>query len=319
MTGTISATKDGPGPVRSPGRAVRGRRSRLGTRRARIAWLFAAPYLLIFGIFYAGPLLAGVGMSFTDIRSTDLQDPLAVEPVGLHHYRVLLQDEVMAEAALNTLYFVVVALPLTLGCGLLAAVLLDSGITRFRAVFRVGFYTPVITSIVGIAVVWSFLLDPSAGPVNQLLGVVGVDGPHWLAEEAWAMPSIIGMTAWRNFGFDMVIFLAALQGVPRELHEAAEVDGAGWWARFRSITLPMLRPVLLFCSVYTTIGYLQFLEEPLVMTQGGPLNSTLSASYAIFNTFGGGDYGYASAAATALFLIIAGLSVLQFRLLRPRS
>ncbi|MBC6460140.1 carbohydrate ABC transporter permease [Actinomadura sp. HBU206391] len=142
--------------------------------------------------------------------------------------------------------------------------------------------------------------------------------PAWLADERTALPSLVVMAAWRGFGFDMVIFLAALQGIPRDLYEAAGVDGAGRWATFRKVTVPMLRPALLFTAVYSTIGYMQFLEEPLVMTQGGPLDSTLSASYAIYKQFGVGNYGYAGAAASVLFAVIVALSFLQFRMLRPR-
>ena len=153
---------------------------------------------------------------------------------------------------------------------------LNSGITRFRTFFRVGYYLPVVTSIVAIAVVWRFLLEPDSGLVNTLLGYVGIDGPAGWQDETCALPSLIVMAAWRNLGFLMVIFLAGLQTVPAELHEAAAIDGAGAWDRFRHITLPMLRPTLLFGAVITGIGYLQFFEEPFVMTQGGPLDKTLS-------------------------------------------
>src|SRR5690606_13897917 len=158
----------------------------------------------------------------------------------------------------------------------LAASGLNSGLVRFRSLFRVGFYLPVVTSIVAIAVVWRFLLDPEAGPVNNLLRLVGIDGPNWLANPSTALPSITVLAVWRNFGFLMVVFLAGLQAIPGHLYEAAQLDGAGRWAQFRYVTLPMLRPTLLFGAVVTGIGYLQLFEEPFVMTQGGPLSSTLS-------------------------------------------
>lgn len=165
---------------------------------------------------------------------------------------------------------------------------------------------------------WRFLLDPEAGLVNEGLAWIGIDGPAWLSDERTALPSLVVMAAWRGFGFDMVIFLAALQGIPRDLYEAADVDGAGAWARFRSITLPMLRPALLFTTVYSTIGFMQFMEEPLVMTKGGPDNATLSASLAIYQQFGVGNYGYAGAAASVLFTVIIALTFLQFRLMRAK-
>ncbi|WP_223166436.1 carbohydrate ABC transporter permease [Nonomuraea sp. SYSU D8015] len=292
---------------------------RFAVRRSWIGWMFILPFVVLFAVFYLGPLLVGIGMSFTDMRSTDVADPLAVDVVGVDNYLRLMNDGAMRRAAVNTVVFVVTALPLTIGLGLAAAVLLNSGIARLPAAFfRLGYYLPNITSIIGIAVAWKFLLEPEAGLVNRLLELVGIQGPNWLQSESTALPSIIVMTAWRSFGFNMVVLLAALQTIPKELYEAAEVDGAGRWARFRSVTVPALRPVLLFCTVYSSVGFMQFLEEPLVMTRGGPLNSTLSASLAIFNQFGVGNYGYAGAASTVLFTVIVALAVLQLRLGRRR-
>ncbi|GAA3712005.1 sugar ABC transporter permease [Nonomuraea antimicrobica] len=288
-------------------------------RRSGVGWLFVAPFVVLFAVFYLGPLLVGIGMSFTDMRSTDVADPLAVDVVGVENYLRLMNDAAMRRAAVNTVVFVVTALPLTIGLGLAAAVLLNSGIARLPAAFfRLGYYLPNITSIIGVAVAWKFLLEPQAGLVNRLLELAGIAGPNWLQSESTALPAIIVMTAWRSFGFDMVVLLAALQTIPRELYEAAEVDGAGRWARFHAVTLPALRPVLLFCTVYSSVGFMQFLEEPLVMTGGGPLNSTLSASLAIFDQFGVGNYGYAGAASTVLFTVIVALAVLQLRLGRNR-
>ncbi|MFG1943219.1 carbohydrate ABC transporter permease [Nonomuraea sp. NPDC048826] len=288
-------------------------------RRSGLGWVFVLPFLLVFAVFHLGPLLAGLGMSVTDMRNTDVASPLAVDPVGVQNYLRLADDEVMRRAALNTAVFVVTALPLTLALGLAAAVALNSGIARLPAAFfRLGYYLPHVTSIIGVAVAWKFLLEPEAGLVNRLLELIGVQGPAWLQNPATALPSIVVMTAWRSFGFDMVVFLAALQGIPRELYEAAHMDGAGRWQRFTSVTVPQLRPVILFCSVYSTSGFLQFLEEPLIMTGGGPLNSTVSASLAIFRQFGVGNYGYASAAATVLFTVIVALAVLQLRVGRAR-
>ncbi|TMR96184.1 carbohydrate ABC transporter permease [Nonomuraea basaltis] len=288
-------------------------------RRGWIGWMFILPFVVLFAVFYLGPLLVGIGLSFTDMRSTDVTDPLAVDLVGVDNYLRLMNDAAMRAAAVNTVVFVLTALPLTIGLGLAAAVMLNSGIARLPAAFfRLGYYLPNITSIIGIAVAWKFLLEPEAGLVNRLLELAGIRGPNWLQSQSTALPSIIVMTAWRSFGFNMVVLLAALQTIPRELYEAAEVDGAGRWARFRSVTVPSLRPVLLFCTVYSSVGFMQFMEEPLVMTRGGPLNSTLSASLAIFNQFGVGNYGYAGAASTVLFTVIVALAVLQLRLGRRR-
>jgi multiple sugar transport system permease protein len=237
--------------------------------------------------------------------------------VGLDNYVALLGDDKFWAALGNTFYFVVVGVPLTLVIGLLIAVGLNRGVTRFRTAFRVGYYLPVITSIVAIAVVWRFLLNPDVGLVNMLLKAVGIDGPAWLANPATAMPSIIAMAVWRNLGFAMIVFLAGLQAIPAVLYEAASIDGAGSRQSFRYITLPMLRPTILFMTVITTIGYLQLFEEPFVMTGGGPLDSTLSVTMYMYQQgFTFFHQGYASAIAYVLFVIVAFVAFLQFKFLR---
>lgn len=294
-----------------------GRRQRW--RRALTGWTFSAPFTVLFVVFMALPVIASLVMSVTDLRSTDLRNPLAVNFVGIDNYSRLFSDDLFLRAAVNTLIFVLIGVPLTLVIALAAASGLNSGLIRFKALFRVGFYLPVVTSIVAIAVIWRFLLDPDVGLVDNLLRLVGIEGPHWLGSTKTALPSIIVMAAWRNFGFSMVIFLAGLQGIPADLYEAATLDGASRWQQFRHVTLPLLRPTLLFGAVVTGIGYLQLFEEPLVMTQGGPLNSTLSVSYHIYNQFGFGNYGYAAAASYVLFVAIVALSFLQFRILGERD
>ena len=288
-------------------------------RRALTGWSFAAPFTVLFLVFMALPVLASLVLSVTDLRATDLRTPFAVNFVGIDNFTRLFSDELFLQAAANTAIFVLVGVPLTMLLALAAATALNSGLIRFRALFRVGFYLPVVTSIVAIAVVWRFLLDPEAGLVDNLLRLVGVQGPAWLGDTSTALPSLIVMAAWRNFGFLMVIFLAGLQGIPQHLYEAATLDGAGRWQQFRHVTVPLLRPTLLFGAVLTGIGFLQLFEEPFVMTQGGPLNSTLSVSYHIYNQFGFGNYGYAAAASYVLFVAIVALSVLQFRLLGERD
>jgi multiple sugar transport system permease protein len=282
------------------------------------AWLFALPFMLVFGVFMLVPLVSSFLMSFTDFRSTDVQTPFAVGFVGLGQYADLFGDAQFRKALLNTAYVVVAGIPLTMAVALALAVALNTGITRLRTVFRVGFYTPVVTSIVAVAVVWRFILQPD-GLLNTMLHWIGITGPDWLHSTTWALPSLIGMTAWRNMGTLMVIFLAGLQNVPWELHEAAIMDGAGPWQRFRRITVPLLRPTLLLGAVLLSVAYLQFFEESYVMTQGGPLDSTLSVSYFTYNQFGFGKYGYASAASYVLFTVIAALSMVQFRLLREKD
>jgi len=170
---------------------------------------------------------------------------------------------------------------------------------------------------VAIAVVWRFLLNPDVGLINQVLQAIGVSGPNWLANPTLAMPSIIAMAVWRNLGFAMVVFIAGLQAIPAVLYEAASIDGAGRWQSFRYVTLPMLRPTILFMLVITTIGYLQLFEEPFVMTDGGPLDATLSVTMYMYQQgFEFFKQGYASAVAYVLFVIVAVIAFLQFRFLR---
>jgi multiple sugar transport system permease protein len=175
-----------------------------------------------------------------------------------------------------------------------------------------------VTSIVAVSVVWKFLLRDEGGLVNAVLALVGVNGPAWLDSTTLALPSLVVMSSWRNLGTLMIIFLAGLQTIPTEVTEASEVDGAGSWQRFRHITLPMLRPTLLFGAVITSIGYLQFFEEAFVMTRGGPLDSTRSVTFFTYDQFGFGNYGLAAAASYLLFLAVVVFTLVQFRLLGER-
>jgi len=284
--------------------------------RALTGWAFALPFAALFLLFTAGPVVASLLMSLTDLGSADLLDPLGVNFVGLENYLRLFDDPKFVIAATNTALFVVVGVPLTMAAALLVALGLNSGLVKFRALFRVGYYLPVVTSIVAISVVWRFLLQPDGGLVNTVLGWVGIEGPNWLNNQTYALPTLIVMGAWRNLGFGMVIFLAGLQAIPKELYEAATIDGAGKWSQLRFLTVPMLRPTMLFVAVITTIGYVQFFEEPFVMTRGGPLDSTLSMAYHTYNQFGFGNYGYASAMGYVLFVVVVLLSIAWFRLLR---
>jgi len=292
----------------------------ISLRQNLTGWAFVAPFVLIFLVFMAGPIVASALLSLTEFGLRDLRNPLGTSFVGLQNYADLFGDAKFQAALLNTAYFVVVGVPLTLGLGLAAALALDRGIRRFRSLFRVGYYLPVVTSIVAIAVVWRYVLNPDFGLMNMGLATLGVDGPDWLGHPVLAMPSLIAMAAWRNLGFAMVLFLAGLQTIPATLYEAAAIDGAGRWANFRHVTLPLLRPTLLFATVITTIGYLQVFEEPFVMTDGGPRDRTLTVSMYMYQQgFEFFHQGYAAAIAWVLFLIVALVAVIQFRVLRSQT
>jgi ABC-type sugar transport system permease subunit len=293
---------------------------RHGWRQDLIGWSFALPFVILFGVFLALPILAAFLFSFTSFGLRDITNPIGASVVGVDNYARLLSDAKFWKSLGNTVYFVVVGVPLTLALGLVIANALSRGITRFRTAFRVGYYLPVITSIVAIAVVWRFLLNPDFGLINLLLAKVGITGPNWLANSALAMPSIIAMAVWRNVGFAMVVFVAGMQAIPSMLYEAASIDGAGRWQSFRYVTLPMLRPTILFMLVITTIGYLQLFEEPFVMTAGGPLDATLSVTMYMYQQgFQFFHQGYASAIAYVLFVIVAIVAFLQFKFLRSET
>jgi multiple sugar transport system permease protein len=283
-------------------------------------WVFALPFLVIFLVFLAIPIVASFALSFTSFGIANIRDWFSADVVGFDNYTQLFDDERFLKAARNTAVFVVFGVPLTLALGLLAAVGLNQGIGRIQAFFRVGYYLPVVTSIVAIAVIWRYLLHPDYGVVNAVLGQIGIEGPNWLGQRSTALPSIVALGVWRNLGFDMVIFLAALQGINPTLYEAARVDGARPHQIFFRITLPLLRPTILFLAVITSAGYLQLFEEPFVMTGGGPLDSTLSvAMYVYEQGFDFLNLGYASAVAYALFVAIVVLAFIQFRLLRTEE
>ena len=308
--------------AKAPGRTVPPKSHKhapLYWRHTRAAWGFALPFVLLFTAFTAGPVLMSLAMAVTDLRSRDLRNPFAVEFVGIDNFAAVFADPIFRKAAANTAYFVLVGVPLTLGLALAIAVVLNAGVTRLKTFFRVGYYMPVVTSIVAVAVVWRFLLHPDSGLINEALRLVGIEGPNWLGSTTWAMPSMIAMATWRSIGTLVIIFLAGLQSVPTSLHEAAALDGAGAWQRFRFITMPTVRPTLLFGAVITGIGYVQFFEEPFVMTQGGPLNSTLSVAFQTYNQFGFGNYGYAAAMSYVLFLAVVVLTLVQFRFLGERD
>ena len=287
----------------------------LRRRQTILAWGFALPFVVIFCVFMLIPRLTSLAMSFTDITSRDLRTPFNVNFVGLSQYITLFQDPRFIHSLGVTGIFVLVGLPFTMVIALAFAVALNSGSKHLNAFFRALFYAPVVASVVAVSVVWRYILQED-GLLNSLLAVFGINGPDWLHDTRYALPALMVMTIWRNMGTLMIIFLAGLQAIPEELKEAAAIDGASRWRTFRSITLPLLKPTILLGAVLLSVAYLQFFEESFVMTQGGPLDSTLSAAYYIYQKFGFGQYGIASAASWVLFIIIALVSVLQSRILK---
>ncbi|KND23613.1 carbohydrate ABC transporter permease [Streptomyces acidiscabies] len=294
--------------------ATIGRRS----RRTAVAWLFLAPFTLVFLLYTAIPTVAALGFSFTDLRGADLRHPLAVDFTGIENYARLLADPVFLRDILNTVVFVAVGVPLTMGFGFALALALNSGIRRLRGVFRTVFFAPVVTNVVAVAMIWQYAFNTD-GTVNKVLGAIGLGGPNWLDDTHLAMPVVIALGVWRNVGIAMVLFLAGLQAVPRDVYEAASLDGAGRWRKLRHITLPLLMPTTLMVSVLLTVFYLQVFDEPYLLTGGGPLGSTESMALYTYHQFGAGEFGMSSAASFMTLLLVTLVSIVQFRMLRPRA
>ncbi len=193
--------------------------------------------------------------------------------------------------------------------------MIQSKLVRWKGFFRTAFFTPVVTTLVAVAVIWRFIYHPRFGLLNYLLSLVGIGGVDWLGDQHWAMPAIILMAVWKNFGYNMVIFIAGLQNIPAELYEAASIDGAGRLQQLRTITVPLLAPTTVYISILTMIGYFQLFSEPYVMTQGGPLNSTLSIVLLMYQQgFRWWNMGYSAALAFVLFAFILIGSVIQSRI-----
>jgi len=286
-------------------------------RRRAVAWWFVAPALFVIGVFFVLPVAAALAMSVTDFDIYALADWSNLRVVGLRNYAELLQRPLFWKALGNTLYFVAVGVPLSLAASLGSALLLASPLARFPGVFRTALFAPVVTTVVAVAVIWRYLLGTRYGFVNYALGAIGIDPIDWLGDPRFAMPAIILFAVWKNFGYNMIILLAGLQNIPRELYEAARIDGASALARFRFVTLPMLGPILAIVGILTVAGYFQLFAEPYVMTQGGPLQSTVSVLYFMYDEgFKWWNLGNASAVAFLLFLLIFAVTLVQMRVAR---
>ena len=295
------------------------RRVRFPAEASNAAWFFLAPALLLIGVFFFIPVAASLLLSVTDF---DIYAVAATENtrfVGLDNYARLLQTPLFWSSLRNTFYFAVVGGPLTIAVSLGAALLVNAKLVRWKSLFRTIYFTPFVTTLVAVAIVWRYLYHTRYGLLNYGLEALGAEPVDWLGDPRWAMPAIIFMAVWKNFGYNMLIFIAGLQSVPDELYDAANVDGAGPVRQFFTVTLPMLQPTLLFVSVITMIGYFQLFAEPYVMTQGGPLRSTTSVVLLMYEEgFRWWRMGYAAAIAFVLFVVILLFTLIQFRLQRER-
>jgi len=284
----------------------------MNERRAAI--LFLLPALTVILLFFLLPVCASLLLSLTDFDLYALADIHNIRLIAFRNYSELLGNPLFWKALVNTLYFTVVGGPLTVIVALATALLVNTRVARWKPLFRTIYFAPVVTTIVAVAVVWKYLYHPRFGLLNRGLELIGIGPIDWLGDPKWAMPAIILLAVWKNFGYTMIIFVAALQAVPEELYEAARIDGANPLQQFRHVTLPMLSPTFVFVGIITAIGYLQFFPEPYVMTRGGPVNSTLSVVMLMYEQgFKWWNMGYAAAVAFILFLFIAAATIVQLK------
>ncbi len=279
------------------------------------AYFFLAPALSAIFIFFFIPVISAFIISFTDFDIYALGDFSTIRFIGFNNYIKLFDDPLFYTALKNTFYFVIMAGPLSIAVSLGAALLLNSKLVKYKSIFRLSYFIPVVTTLVAVAIVWRFIYHPKFGIINYILSLIGIAPIDWLGDPSTAMPAIVLMSVWKNFGYNMIIFIAGLQNIPEDLYEAASIEGATGWQKFRSITLPMLAPTTIFISIITMIGYFQLFAEPYIMTQGGPLNSTLSIVQFMYQEgFRWWNMGYSASIAFVLFFIIMLGTIIQLKI-----
>lgn len=291
--------------------------ARRRARRSPAPYAFVAPALFLLLAFGVLPIVVAGFVSLTDLDIAGLANPDVVSVIGLDNYRALFADSSFWRSLRITFGFVVVGVPTIVAISLAIGFGLSRGTSRWFRALRTFYFMPAITAIVAVSLVWGLLYNTQFGLLNHLLGLVGLPPVRWLSDPTMAKVSVGVVAVWRAIGLNSIIFLAALQSIPREYYEAASLDGATQWQQFRHITLPLLRFALLFVSVTTTIAWLQFFDEPFVLTEGGPVGATTSISLFVFEEgFSRNQFGYASAGTVVLFLIILAVTSVQLRLFR---
>ncbi|WP_448631557.1 carbohydrate ABC transporter permease [Cellulomonas soli] len=277
-------------------------------------YLFVSPAMLLLLAFGVLPIAVAAVVSLTDMDISGLADRSNVSFIGLGNYTALLDDPDFWKALGNTAFFVVVGVPAVVGLSLAVALLLHRSDGRLARALRSFYFVPAVTGIVAISLVWGYLYNTQFGLFNWLLGEVGIGPVQWLSDPTLAKFSVALVAVWRGTGLNIIIFLAALQAVPREYLEAAALDGAGEWRTTRSIVVPLLAFAIFFVTTTTVIAWLQFFDEPFVLTDGGPLGATTSMSVFLYKEgFRLNQFGYASAGSLVLFAIIAVVTVVQLR------
>ncbi len=285
------------------------KKNNITNKSRKTGYLFLLPNFIGFALFTLIPVLAALGLTFV---RWDFSNPIRF--VGLNNFIRLFSDDNFKIAFWNTIYYTVISVPLTMGVSLSLAILLNK-IVKGVKILRTIYFFPYITSMVAVAIVWNMLYNPSLGPINAILGELGVNNPPgWTASTFWAMPAIILMSVWKQIGYYMVIYLAGLQGIPDHLYEAATIDGANSFQKFRYITVPMLTPTTFFVSLMLIIGSFKIFTQVMVMTGGGPGRaSKVLVLYIYEQAFEYFHFGYASAIAMVLLIIVIFITIIQFR------
>jgi multiple sugar transport system permease protein len=281
-----------------------------GAQRSQALWAYAFLLLSVLGllIFSILPIIAAFGLSFVDW--TLLSPP---KWAGLSNFQRLLTDKYFWNALKNTFYYVAGVMP-GIAISLVLALLLNQKL-KFTTTYRILYYLPTITMWTAIALVWKWLYSPQYGLVNWALGLIGINGPSWLSDPHWAMPAQIFTSWWKGAGYNMVILLAGLQGIPQIYYEAASIDGANWWQQFRHVTLPLLTPTIYFVVVMTFIGSFGVFSQIYIMTEGGPGQATTTIIYYVYtNAFRYFEIGYADVLAIAFFIVVFVFTIVQTQL-----
>lgn len=282
-------------------------RFRFNTRTA--PYYFLSPILIIFTVFMIYPIISSFILSFQEFKHGQYNF------VGLKNYSMLLKDPIFKAAITNTLQYLIIQVPIMILLGLIFANLLNQAYIKFRAIFRISIFMPAITALVAYSLIFKLLLNTDYGFINYLLSLVGLPAIDWLNGPVTAKASLIIAITWRWTGYNMVIFLAGLQAIPEELYEACAIDGASRIQQFFKVTVPLLKPVILFCTITSTIGTLQLFDESYILTGGGPDNATITIAHYLYNTgFRFVNFGYAAAISYVLVIIIAVISFIQFKL-----
>ncbi|MCA0986950.1 carbohydrate ABC transporter permease [Guptibacillus algicola] len=282
--------------------------------QAKHGLMFIAPAVLILFVFSIVPIIIAFFISFTDLNLKGLADWSNISFIGFENYVELFSDELFHKSIYNTIFYVLIGVPLVIFFSLGIALLLNYGTSKLFTVFRAVYYMPSITNIIAVAVVWGYLYNTEYGLFNYLLSLLSADKIPWLTDPTIAKLSLIILAVWKGIGINMIIFLAALQGIPQSYYEAAKIDGANRFQTLFYVTIPLLRYATFFVTVTTLIGWMQFFEEPFVMTDGGPLDGTISIALFIYkNGFQFSEFGYAAAGSFILFIFIIVTTLVQFK------